>query len=681
MQTIGRSRFAALGAVALVAGFGLTSLAQSTSDPRPLAPIPPATAKSAITPPSPGALSDRVVSYALKATLDPAEGVKTVKGSERVTWRNPSDVPVSELQFHLYLNAFKDKQSTFMKESGGQLRGDEMPEGKLGNVEITSLKTADGADLLPGLEFVHPDDDNADDRTVARVPLAKPVAPGETLAFDAEFTSKLPGVFARTGYKDNFFLVAQWYPKLGVFEPRGVRGRAEPGWNCHQFHANSEFYADYGTFDAELTVPSNFVVGATGELVGQPVEANGAKTYHYHQDDVHEFAWTADDNYVVGHRTYSEDGFPTVEITALVQPEHAATVERHLDDCWKSLSWFNHNIGPYPYKVLTVVDPEAGAGGAGGMEYPTFITAGVESTSPGTSPAADDPLLEVVIFHEFGHQYWYGMVGSNEFEEPWLDEGINSYTEQNGMKDLWPDHTSLWFAYGGANLFRIPIPNPVVGDGTRFAAIPSVVRRGPLINTSWGFRGDYSYAINTYYRTQVAMKTLEGYLGRETMSRVMRTYFERWRFRHPTSQDFFDTASEVSGQDLQWFFDEFFRSDRVLDYAVQSVAHQSDDKTKTDVILERNGDAVMPMVARVTREDGSTEDLKWDGKAGQQLFTVDSASPVVRVQIDPDRLYPLDANWTNDSWVDDTDGAGPSRVATQYGLLLQHVLVLLSGAV
>jgi hypothetical protein len=396
---------------------------------------------------------------------------------------------------------------------------------------------------------------------------------------------------------------------------------------------------------------------------------------------VHEFVWTADPNYVVGKRTYSEEGFPPVEITALVQPEHRATVDRHLDDCWKSLSWFNHNIGPYPYHTLTVVDPAEGADGAGGMEYPTFITAGIVSTWPRTNPAPDDPLLELVIFHEFGHQYWYGMVGSNEFEEPWMDEGINSYTEQNGLVDVWPDHQWLYFAFGGANLVRFPIPNPVLSPATRFAAIAPTVRRGPLINTSWGFRGEYGYGVNTYYRTQVAMKTLEGYLGRETMGRVMRTYFERWRFRHPTSQDFFDVASEVSGQDLTWFFDQYFRSDRVLDYAVQSVKPESDDRSKTDIILERIGDGVFPVKARVTRRDGSTEDIAWDGKAAQQLFVVDSASPVEEVEIDPDRAVLLDADWTNDSWVTKTDVVGPARVASQYGLLFEHLLLLLAGAV
>jgi len=653
---------------------GTLSLAQQESHSRPLAPIPAATSRTFQESISDGALSNRIVSYKIDATLDPAPGTKTVVATEHITWRNPGERPVAELQFHLYLNAFRDAESTFMTGSGGKLRDDEMPSGKFGNIEITSMKTSDGTDLLPGLEFIHPDDENANDRTVARVPLPTPVSPGATLAIDVGFTAKLPGIFARTGYKDNFFLVAQWYPKLGVYEPRGMRGRTEEGWNCHQFHPNSEFYADFGSFDVSLTVPSNFVVGATGTLAEEVRNPDGTTTRRFQQSDVHDFAWTADDDYLVAKRTYTRPGFPTVDITALVQPRHASTVERHLDACVASLDWFNRNIGAYPYSTLTVVDPEEGAGGAGGMEYPTLITAGIEEFVSGHSPAPDDPLLELVIFHEFGHQYWYGMVASNEFEEPWLDEGINSYTESLGLEEIWPNSRRIYLAFGGRPMIRIPIETPVAGPMTRYAALPQNVRRGPLINTSWGFAGNYNYGVNTYPRTAVTLRTLRGLIGAETMDRVMRTYFDRWKFRHPTSQDFFDTASEVSGRDLTWFFDQFFRSDAVLDYAVQEV-------TEKRIILERRGDAIFPVLARVWFEDGTTRDLEWDGLAAQQVFPLDGGSRATRVEIDPAKVVMLDANFTNNSWVADVDDFGALRFASQLTLFLQQIAATFAGAI
>lgn len=649
-------------------------------DPRPLAPIAPSSDPKFRPKRGGETLSDRVVSYTMKATLDPAKGVKSVTGTERVTWRNPGDSPVSELQFHLYLNAFRDKNSTFMKESGGRLRRDDMPEDGWGQIDVTAMATADGEDLLPKLEYIQPDDGNAEDRTVARVPLSKPVMPGETIALDVAFVSKLPRIFARTGFAGNFFLVGQWYPKLGVYEPKGMRGRAEAGWNCHQFHANSEFYADFGVFDVELTVPQGFTVGATGALLGGRPSEDGGVTYHYRQADVHDFVWTADDNFVTGERTVSIEGMPDVKVIALVQAEHAATLERHLDATENSLRWFHANVGPYPYETITTVDPQDDGGGAGGMEYPTLITAGINTTSAGTLPAEDDPLLEVVIFHEFGHQYWYGMVASNEFEEPWMDEGINSYTESLGMADLWPAKRAAWIAYGGVNLFRLPLDNPTLGPFSRFASTQFVVRRGPMIGTSWGYKGGQSYSFNAYQRPENALQTLGVLIGEEKMAEVVRAYFARWKFGHPTSQDFFDVASEVSGQNLQWYFDQAFRSDRLLDYGVQSVRTREEEEI-AEVILERTGDAVFPIQALVTRDDGSTESLEWDGLSSQQIVRIAQLPEIRRVDVYPNRTPKLDAYATNNTWLSHSDRAGPARIATDAALFFEHLTLLLAGVV
>ena len=222
--------------------------------------------------------SDRVVDYQISVALDPSKHELT--GRQTLTWRNPSTTDaVSELQFHLYLNAFKNTKSTFVKESGGQLRGDEMAKDGWGWIDITSLRTATGADLKPTLAFIQPDDGNKDDQTVARVTLPEPVPPGGSVTLEMAFTSRLPQVFARTGHKDDFYLAGQWFPKLGVYEPAGMRGRETGGWNCHQFHANSEFYADFGTYAVDITVPSHYIVGATGERKRERKNGNGTTTY------------------------------------------------------------------------------------------------------------------------------------------------------------------------------------------------------------------------------------------------------------------------------------------------------------------------------------------------------------------------------------------------------------------
>ena len=333
--------------------------------------------------------SDQVVQYRISVTLDPA--TRQLAGKQTLTWRNPSATDaVSELQFHLYLNAFKNTKSTFMKESGGQLRGDEMGKDGWGWIDITSIRTASGADLKPTLAFIQPDDGNKDDQTVIKATLPEAVPPGGSITLEMAFTSKLPQVFARTGYKDDFYLVGQWFPKLGVYEPAGMRGRETGGWNCHQFHATSEFYADFGSYAVDITVPGDYVLGATGERKSERANSNGTKTYTFEQADIHDFAWTADPDYVVVKaqfsasqdvtpaeyervakllgRTIDEVKLSDVDITVLLQPAHRPQAQRHVDAAKAGLKWYGLWYGRYPYKTLTVVDPAPGAFGAGGMD-------------------------------------------------------------------------------------------------------------------------------------------------------------------------------------------------------------------------------------------------------------------------------------------------------------------------
>ena len=199
----------------------------------------------------------RVADYSIQVSLDATK--KTLAGRQRVTWRNPSTDTVPDLWFHLYLNAFRNTKSTFWRESGGQLRGDEMPEDGWGSIDVTALTLTDGTDLTKGLTFESPDDGNRDDRTVARIVLPRPIGPGESVTFDVTFSAQLPKVFARTGYTRDYFLVGQWFPKVAVYEPAGRRGRTAGGWNAHQFHAYSEFYADFGSYHVEMTVPAGSV--------------------------------------------------------------------------------------------------------------------------------------------------------------------------------------------------------------------------------------------------------------------------------------------------------------------------------------------------------------------------------------------------------------------------------------
>lgn len=703
--------------------------------------------------------SERVVAYRIEAALDHPN--RTVRGRERLVWRNTTSEAVAELQFHLYLNAFKNEKSTFMRESKGRHRGSRSRDGGWGYIDLKSLTLAGGADLLGGSGFIHPDDENADDETVLRVPLPSPVPPGGEVTVEAAFESRLPRVFARTGYKGNFYLVGQWFPKVGVYEPAGFRGRGAGGWNCHQFHASGEFYADFGTYDVWLTVPASFVVGATGSEVEPPRREGDAVTYHFAQDDVHDFAWTADPDYVKVTRTfwYASQRDPDeerrmarilgldpalvpqagtadlsavpprirlsdVDVTVLLQPEHLSQVNRHFRAAFNAIKYFGYWYGRYPYRTLTIVDPAYGARGAGGMEYPTFITAGTTYFAPARRLSP-----EGVTVHEFGHQFWYGLVANNEFEEAWLDEGFNTYSTGKVLEKVYgPNYETMEIA--GVPFLRFALmevprdPDPSAGDSERdgrdalsrflflrwagasndtllnafrdlpFLTFPAEVpvkdpfdrrrrflKAGPtkdeLVRNAWEFLDADSYSANSYSKTAMTLRTLEGLLGEETVVRILRTYHERYRFRHPSTADFIATANEAAGRDMSWFFDQTVHGSGVLDYAVsqarsekvkpaagvfgppgsrrtvsrreaRSEAPAAGDRD-IEVSVRRLGDVRLPVQIELLFASGRREVREWDGRYRWLKIREKSADGLVAARLDPNGGLVLDANWPNNA--------------------------------
>jgi hypothetical protein len=299
------------------------------------------------------AAAQPVVIYDIKAGLDPE--AKIVRGEERLTWLNATSRAVSNAPFHLYLNAFLNNRSTFMKESGRGRTG--RRDDEWGYCRVTGISLDGGEDLLPSLRYVQPDDANADDRTVMEVTLPREIGPGETATFLIEFESKLPRVVSRSGFNGKFFMVAQWFPKLGVLR--------EDGWNCHQYHAHSEFFADFGRYRVEITTPPEYIVGAAGLRTARRRNADGTITVVHEQDRIHDFAWTACPDFVEFRKPFrlSEPRVET-EMILLIHREHKRLLPRHLEALTHALTFYSRSYGAYPYPTITLVDPAPGAEGA-----------------------------------------------------------------------------------------------------------------------------------------------------------------------------------------------------------------------------------------------------------------------------------------------------------------------------
>jgi hypothetical protein len=596
------------------------------------------------------ALSTRVVAYQIDARLDPAK--HTVVATETLRYRNLTGQPQQTFPFHMYLNAFQ-AQSTFMTERNRDNSDSEWKPEHYGAINITHLEVTGAGDLTGRMHFIHPDDNNADDRTVMQIEIPKPVLPGADVEFKFSFEDQLPEVVARTGYLRDFFMVGQWFPKVGVWW--------KGAWNCHQFHQDTEFFADFGTFDVNLTIPQNEIVGAAGDLVSSKMNPDGTKTLAFHSEDVHDFSWTASPSF-----TDVEDSWTgsagTVKIHVLMSPGNMPSSPRYIQALKGTLALYDQWIGPYPYDRVTIVDPPHGGLDAGGMEYPTLITADTSWNMPKGALFPED-----VVEHEFGHQYWYGMVATNEFEEAWLDEGINSYLEVKVMDALY-----------GKGLSVVNFPSAQFGsqDEQRqmYLLQPDT---DPIARFAWLYYNDSAYGAITYGKTATALLTLEKIIGEETLRRALHTYFLRYRFTHPTGEDFIKTVEEVSGRDLHWYFDQAIHGTQMLDYKILSArseplnwyeSENQPSKTgeeiyRTYVTVQRKADFVFPVDLKVTFDDGQSVLEHWDGRDRWKRFVYERQAQVVSAEIDPGHEVWLDRNFFNNSYVVKADTRATSKLA------------------
>ncbi|HSE49453.1 MAG TPA: M1 family metallopeptidase [Terriglobales bacterium] len=713
-------------------------------------------------------IPDPIVKYKIDARLDPK--ARTVKGHEVIVWRNHTSDSIPDLQFHTYLNAFKNNYSTFMREGGASSRRVRFGKGDdaWGYIQIHSIKV-DGQDLTAQLRYIQPDDGNPLDQTVAQVLLPKPIPANGSVTIEIEWTSKMPRLFARTGFHDNFFMVVQWFPKPGVYEAAGERHRVKGGWNCRQFHTSTEFFADYGSYDVNLTIPSDFELAATGTERSKKDNGDGTTTYNHYQEDVFDFAWTTQPKSqvmkIVRMFKASERVTPAelqewarktgapldqmplqdVQVTLFIQREHSDQVERHFRAAFAGIKWFGLMYGKYPFDVLSVIDPPPFQGdGAGGMEYPTLITAGTDYWA---AKHRLDP--EGVIVHEFGHQFWFHLVGNNEFEEAWLDEGFNSYSTGKVLEMEYGANQSYEELFGvpvpAAIWTTLPVPrypwfgmmrdtsswdgfwaepgDPYIGLGQYWEWVPRLQRDGRIESYfanaktdameryAWLDMNRASYGTQAYSKPELTLRTLENLLGPQ-WPRIIRTYHQRWRFKHPDAQDFIATVDELSGgRNLKWFFDQTLYGTNTLNYSVsftndpapkkeglfdqggqpklaEDKSKESERPNESEVLVRRVGEMAFPAVIRVKFEDGSEVRELWpvtdpglpaagapEGANQYRWKKFKYAKKVALAEVDPDHAWNLEVARTDNSFQAQPNKLAADKWYLRWVVWIQNVLM------
>lgn len=600
-------------------------------------------------------LSIRNANYNISLTLDHI--AKKVTAKQTLNWINTSPDTLQEMRFYMYLNAFKNSESTFLK--GATTIFDQSFSDREANewgwINVDKIGREGGPELTKGIRYIHPDDDNELDQSVLQVPLDQPLMPGDTLVLNMAFTAKMPKIIARAGYsKDDYFLFVHWFPQAGVYQ---INMDGKWGWNCHQFHRMTEFYADFGVYDVEITASKHLVIGASGCLVEEWADDSGGTiTRRFHAEDIIDFAWTA-------YSRFEEyvDQWNHVRIRLLIPPEHCMLAERYIGAIKHSLDYLTEHVGPYPYPTITVVDPPLHALRSGLMEYPTLITAGTFYNMPlGVKNS------EALAAHEFSHQYFMAMVASNEKEEAWLDEGLATYLEDRIVDNSYPYLVDM-FGY------RYTSTQKTRGEYTGMRN-PKV---GIIARPSWEFVEGRKELI--YSKTATSLLTLKNMVGDEVMDKIIMTYFERWKFRHPKAPDFFAVLEEVSKKELgeemggrvTSFFHQCIYTTDICDYAVGSISNNklmtphglfdgnmvADEFKKgtpadgfySEVVLYRKGEMIFPLDVEIVFEDGSKKIEKWDGQALRQSFKYTGNKKIISAHIDPEQKMWLDRDLNNNS--------------------------------
>jgi hypothetical protein len=602
------------------------------------------------------------VAYEIHVTLN--DSAHTLSARERLVYTNHSPDTLTFIWFHLWPNAYRNTETAFARqklESGSTrfLYADDSERGFIDSLDFT----VDGQ--RAAWEF-HPQWID-----VAKVSLPEPLAPGDSVVIEIPFFVKIPVVFSRLGHAGNFYAITQWYPKPAVYD--------REGWHPMPYLDRGEFYSEFGTFDVYITLPEQYRIMATGVLVdgdreyawldslaavGDSLytldkkafkkrikELSGTgksrrkgkkaenpepgkprlKTLHFHQNRVHDFAWFADPTWIVRKgEILLDDSTRTVTLWSMYRPRNARLWEQSIEYLHDAVYWYSRFYGEYPYEHVTAVDGAMSAGG--GMEYPNITV---------ISSGGSKDMLEFVIMHEVGHNWFYGILGSNERDHAWMDEGLNQYSNIRYWEKKYPERNGRVvfskFIQEKLGIGRDLDFRWILGY-VNYAQVAQAGSDQPITTTSREFVPQ-NYGTIVYGKTAIFTRFLQHYLGEAKMDEAMQDYYETWKFKHPRPQDFRAVFERHVEENLDWYFEDALSTTHVVDYGVAFDGEE--------VRLDNRGSMQPPVELAFYDREGRELERRWlPGFAGSTTVAPPEGTRAVR--IDPDDYLP-DIDRTNNA--------------------------------
>jgi hypothetical protein len=565
------------------------------------------------------------VNYTIAVTLNDVK--HELQATEKIEYINNSPAALSFIYMHLWPNAYKNNSTPLAKQmlEAGETKLYYASKEERGYIDQLDFKVNDQSvkwELL------------TDSIDICKIYLNEPLQSGNKITITTPFHVKIPsGEISRLGHVGQSYQITQWYPKPAVYDRNG--------WNYMPYLNQGEFYSEFGSFDVSITLPKNYVLGATGDLVNGeqetewlnqkaketetitsfdkkdmtfPASESETKTLEFKQNNVHDFAWFCDKRY---HVLKGEIETPHTKHKVITW----AFFTNAEGELWKkSISYINDAIyyyslwnGDYPYNHCTAVDGTISAGT--GMEYPNITVIGT-SRNP--------VQLDIVITHEVGHNWFYGMLGSNERIHPWMDEGINSFNELRYVEMKYPDaKLAGQFANGkGGSLFDLKRYKQKSQYYLSYLYSAATNSDQPIEAPAYVYT-DLNYGGIIYGKTPAIFDYLMAYIGEKKMNEAMQRYFDEWHFKHPQPNDLRKILEEVSGKNLDWFFDDLIKSTKKLDYKI-AFAHKNPDGS-WDLGVKNTGEINGPVLIHGIKNKTLVGELNYNGFAGKQVLTFPSA--------------------------------------------------------
>ena len=570
----------------------------------------------------------------------------TYSGTQQLTYTNNSPETLDRVFYHMYFNAFQpgsemdlrlqniEDPDRRMYVNGKSRIADLKPE-EIGFLRATSLKQ-DGQVVSHELAG-----------TILEVELAKPIAPGEKTVLEMVFEGQVPVQIRRSGRENRegvALSMSQWYPKMAEYDFEG--------WHAHPYIAR-EFHGVWGDFDVKLTLDKKYVVGGTGYLqnpneIGHGYETPGTKgprvkgktlTWHFKAPMVHDFMWAADPEFV--HDQLQMENGPTLHFFYKNKADIIDNWKKLQPKTADAMTFFNKNIGPYPYEQYSVIQ-----GGDGGMEYAmsTLITGERNFNS-----------LVGVMVHELAHSWFQHVLATNESKHAWMDEGFTSFISSLCMNAIMEQESQNPFARSYDGYYRL------VNSG----------KEQPQTTHSDRYAVNAAYGASAYSKGAVFLAQLGYVIGQDKLMQTLREYYRLFQFKHPVPNDIIRTAERISDIHLGWYLNDWTQTTNTIDYGIKEV---TENNGTTQVVLERVGLMPMPQDILLVYEDGSRETFyaplrmmrgekgnpytgikrtvlpDWPWAMPTFTFTVDKPLSSIRaILLDPSQLM-ADVNPENNLW-------------------------------